>query len=366
MGAAALTEEGTGPSPIVRDDGVTFSLPDQDDALSSVSLLQELQRPRVGPGFIRDRRDGIWRLTFPRPAVDRMEYKLELRHKSGEREVICDPSNPYRAPGAFGDKSVIEFSQYGPPGWIGESDTDHETVDLNLRSTVFRAECTVKLWATPGAEVEAPLPLLVAHDGTEYASLSGLLQFLSVMHERGEVPPMRVGLLPPIRRRRGLTPRRPLTRGALAHEILPAIEEVRSGTSGQEHADRHGSQPWSACDAPRSPVESRLLRGAVLAIGQLLPAEIRQTGGAVPPLPDGSTRFVGTVLSTTYWSHPIPVAMTCGAVEENLLNNLALREALVAQGYDVRFLENRDAHNWVGWRDAFEPALSDLLRMMWT
>ena len=364
MGAAALTEEGTGPSPIVRDDGVTFSLPDQGGALSSVSLLQELQRPRVGPGFIRDRRDGTWRLTFPRPAVDRMEYKLELRHKSGEREVICDPSNPYRAPGAFGDKSVIEFSQYGPPGWIGESDTDHETVDLNLRSTVLRAECTVKLWATPGADVEAPLPLLVAHDGTEYASLSGLLQFLSVMHERGEVPPMRVGLLPPIRRDEDYSASAAYSR-ALAHEILPAIQEVAPAPQGRNMRIGMGASLGALAMLHVHRSNPASFGALFLQSGSFFRQRFDKQEAQFPRF-RRINRFVGTVLSTTYWSHPIPVAMTCGAVEENLLNNLALREALVAQGYDVRFLENRDAHNWVGWRDAFEPALSDLLRMMWT
>jgi len=41
-----------------------------------------------------------------------MEYRLQLRHRGGARswtEEVCDPGNPLRAPGAFGDKSVVEF-----------------------------------------------------------------------------------------------------------------------------------------------------------------------------------------------------------------------------------------------------------------
>ena len=41
-------------------------------------------------------------------------------------------------------------------------------------------------------------------------------------------------------------------------------------------------------------------------------------------------------------------------------------EALQRQGYDVRFTRNRDAHNWISWRDTFDPHLIDLLREMWT
>jgi S-formylglutathione hydrolase FrmB len=58
--------------------------------------------------------------------------------------------------------------------------------------------------------------------------------------------------------------------------------------------------------------------------------------------------------------------MTCGTVEENLANNRAVRDALVAQGYDVYLFENRDAHNWVGWRDTFDPHLTDLLTKVWS
>jgi enterochelin esterase family protein len=39
---------------------------------------------------------------------------------------------------------------------------------------------------------------------------------------------------------------------------------------------------------------------------------------------------------------------------------------LRGQGYDVDLVENRDAHNWTGWRDTFDPHLADLLRGVWT
>ena len=72
-------------------------------------------------------------------------------------------------------------------------------------------------------------------------------------------------------------------------------------------------------------------------------------------------RFMGKVLTASEWPHPMPVAMTCGTAEENLANNRATRDALARQGYDVAFVENRDAHNWVSWRDTFDPHLVDLL-----
>ena len=78
------------------------------------------------------------------------------------------------------------------------------------------------------------------------------------------------------------------------------------------------------------------------------------------------SRFVGEILAGKGWVAPVPVQMTCGTAEENLANNRAVAVALAAHGYGVSLHEQRDAHNWVGWRDSFDPHLADLLRFAWT
>lgn len=75
---------------------------------------------------------------------------------------------------------------------------------------------------------------------------------------------------------------------------------------------------------------------------------------------------MGRILAAESWPHPIPVTMTCGTIEENLFNNRATRDALARQGYDVSLHENRDGHNWVGWRDTFDPHLIDLIGRIWS
>ncbi len=61
----------------------------------------------------------------------------------------------------------------------------------------------------------------------------------------------------------------------------------------------------------------------------------------------------------------VPAVLTCGLAEENLANNRQMAATLAAQGYAARLVEVPDAHNYVGWRDAFDPALADLLRDLW-
>ena len=63
---------------------------------------------------------------------------------------------------------------------------------------------------------------------------------------------------------------------------------------------------------------------------------------------------------------PVPVTITVGRAEENADNNRRMARALAAQGYEVSLTEVADMHNYVGWRDAFDTALTTLLKHAWT
>ncbi|HET7519228.1 MAG TPA: esterase, partial [Actinomycetes bacterium] len=84
-----------------------------------------------------------------------------------------------------------------------------------------------------------------------------------------------------------------------------------------------------------------------------------------PPYPR-ITRFVAGVRR---WrpggGTPVPTVLTCGVVEENLANNRVMAAALAAQGHPARLVLGRDAHNWVAWRDTFDPWLVGLLQELW-
>jgi enterochelin esterase family protein len=42
-----------------------------------------------------------------------------------------------------------------------------------------------------------------------------------------------------------------------------------------------------------------------------------------------------------------------------------MTRALWRQGYPAALYEVPDAHNYTGWRDAFDPYLTDLLHRVW-
>jgi enterochelin esterase-like enzyme len=342
--------------------GIVLRYPDPRGRLTHVRLIADLFKrepprefARVGEG---------WELRLPAPAVDRLEYQLELVHRGGRRELVTDPEAP-RAPGPFGERSALELPGYAPPEWLADDDAPPGPVEpIVLRSRALRGEVRGLLWSSVEAEPRRPLPLLVVHDGPEYAEYSALLRLLDSAVAEREVPPMRAGLLAPMRGHR---------------------DEHYSASGRYASALQRELLPQLALRAPASRSEARVGMGASLGALAMLHAHRARPGvfGALF-LQSGSffrarfdryergfarfdriARFVGTVLRATDWPDRIPVTLTCGTAEENITNNRAVFAALAAQGYTVDMHEIRDGHNWVAWRDSLYPELVTLLQRVW-
>ncbi len=265
-----------------------------------------------------------------------------------------------RARGPFGEKSVVEFPGYEPPAWLLDADVPEGDVrDFFLRSRRL-GMVRALLWTAAGTRREARLPLLVVHDGPEYAEYSALLRLLDFLVSTGEAPELRALLLPPGPRRDELYSASTRYANALVFELLPA----------------------ALAEAPsdRPPVLMGASLGALAALHAhaLHPATFGglflQSGSFFRPRFDAHesdllrspriTRFVGDV-SGRRQARPVPTTITCGTAEENLANNRVLASELEALAWPVRTFWNRDAHNWTAWRDALHPRLAELLRRAW-
>jgi enterochelin esterase-like enzyme len=331
---------------------VELRVADPEGRLAGVRLYQEVERPRLGPAFRRD--ENGWELRFARPDADRIEYLLEL-----DGELGTDPENPRRARGPWGDKSVVEWPEYEPPAWLDTPADTGPVEEVELRSRRLVARVPALLYATP----EPPAidaPLLVVHDGPEYAEFSLLTRFLDAMSWEERIPPLRAALIPPVDRDETYSASA-LYAAALARELIPQLAE-------------------------RAPHGARIGVGASLGALALLHAHRRhphsfdglflQSGSFFRQRFDKQesgfgryariTRFVGSVLRDDAPDRPIPVALTCGTAEENLTNNRELAAALTRQGYASWLAEIRDAHNWTCWRDGFDPHLPALLEAVST
>ena len=350
--------------PLVGDDEITFRLDDPDERFTRVRLYQEVVRPRLGLEFYRTNLSDRWELRFPKPDADRIEYKIELTHPDGSTELVCDPNNPLRTPGPFGDKSVIELPGYRAPRWLDEAAPAGNLVETHIESAVLKDSLRAMIWSSPGVEPGERVPLLVAHDGPDYAHYSALTRFLEVFTALDELPPMRAALIAPIDRDEIYSASAAYAR-TLAHEILPRLGELAPTPEGRNMRVGMGASLGALAMLHTHRTYPASFGALLLQSGSFFRQRFDKQEARFRRF-RRINRFMGRVLSDREWTHAIPIAMTCGTIEENLLNNRATHEALAAQGYDVWLIENRDGHNWTGWRDVFDPLLLALLKRVWT
>ena len=229
------------------------------------------------------------------PQADRLEYLLELDVPHGPRGASSpDPTNPLTGARArSATKSVIEFPGYEPPEWVADEDA---AAGLAARAAAREraAAHTVPalLWSAADTDPERPLPLLIVHDGPEYAHYSSLVRLLDHLVDFGEVPELRAALVPPPGDRNESYSASARYANALAADLVPGVlaqapsnrPPVLLGASLGALAALHAHF--------RNP---GVVRRPLPPVGQLLPAALRRARGQASRRFARITRFVGQV-----------------------------------------------------------------------
>jgi len=324
-------------------DAVCFRLPDQDQELAAVRLMCGFLGSPEFKYLPEHRR---WELRLPRPEAARIEYKLELTHRDGRRETICDPGNPRRAPGGYGDSSVLWCRDYREPDWLHLPPVAGDWHDLGPLT---------RAWSPSGSAGR----VLIAHDGPDYQQYADLGRYAAASIAAGRVEPFHLVLLATEDRFEAYSAS-PAYAKMLTTKLLPQVcaqlgataPVIGAGASlgalGMLHAQRAAPE---------------LFAGLFLQSGSFFqPRFDAQESGFARY--QRITRFVARVLRASA-GPAVPATLTCGIVEENRANNRDMAATLRRQGYEVTFVENRDAHNWIGWRDALDPPLTTLLQRVW-
>jgi enterochelin esterase-like enzyme len=337
---------------------LTFRFADPEGRYAAVRLCSDLPLSDRERSFSRDGAD--WVLEIDPPAITRLEYHLEVTDADGFTETGPDPGNPLRAPGAFGEKSVLLTPGYKPPGWLDAPAVDGGSEDFAIRGRGLGAHVHGRIWSPAGTAADAPLPLLVAHDGPEYDKLAGLTRYAAAQIAAGALPPYRVALLAPGARDEWYSASALYSR-ALYVDVIPALRAA------------------VAVEGPPVGMGASLGALAMLVTQRRAPgtfgALFLQSGSFFMPRFDAQesgfpryariVRVVRRILRTLEHPDPVPAALTCGTAEENVFNNRVMARALAEQGYEARLDEVPDMHNYTGWRDAFDPHLTRLLARMW-
>jgi len=337
-----------------------FRFGDPHRRLTGVRLRQDIGIPRDAIEFRYDDGAGAWWLRTDSLPVWRMEYLLELSHPDGSTETITDPGNPRRAPGAFGDKSVAEFPGYCEPGWLRVP--DHELAsgdwrDTSIWSPALKADLAARIWSPSSPTTR----LLLANDGPEYDRLASLGRYVAAMVGAGRVPPFHLALLAPGDRNRWYSAD-PDYAWALARDVLPELHRTL-GTAGPAVGMGASLGGLSMLHAQRR--YPAAFAGLFLQSGSFFVPEYDRHESGFSGY-RRIVRFTARTAGISRWPHPVPTVLTAGLGEENLHNNRLMASTLAGQGYPAVLREVPDAHNYVGWRDAFDPHLTELLVKVWT
>jgi enterochelin esterase-like enzyme len=327
---------------------LTLRVADPEHALTGVRLVLDLDMPAELLEFRRTQ--DCFELAFDPPPVWRLEYLLELRYSGGDCKVVTDPANPRQVGGAFGPKSVLEFPGYAPPGWLSAP------ADPGVTTTVDGGPGVVtRIWTPQGVTDAEPLPLLVVHDGPEYDALASLTRYLGAGTAGGWLPRLRAALLSPGTRDSSYSAS-PRYARTLASHVLPALT---------------GSLACTAVVGMGTSLGGLAMLHAYCGYPGALDAMFLQSGSFFVPQLDAQerrfryfrriTEFTAAVRAGGLPSKPVPVVMTCGAIEENVGNNRLMLETLQSRGYPASLHEVPDLHNYTAWRDAFDPHLTGLL-----
>ena len=335
---------------------MTFRLADPEGRYAAVRLCSDLTLSDRERSYAREG-DG-WVLEIDPPGIVRLEYHVEVTDHDGARETGPDPGNPLRAPGAFGEKSVLLLPGYESPAWLDAPAVEGRSEDFGVRGRGLGANVTGRIWSPLTDE---PLPLLVAHDGPEYDKLASLTRYSAAMIAAGTLPPHRVALLAPGPRDEWYSASALYSR-ALYVDVVPALRDAANASG-----DPVGM--GASLGALAMLVTQRRAPGTFAAL-------FLQSGSFFMPRFDSQesgfaryariVRVVRRILRASEHPDPIPVQLTCGTAEENVFNNRVMARALAEQGYDARLDEVPDLHNYTAWRDTLDPHLTRVLSRAWT
>ncbi len=350
--------------PSVIEDSLVFTLDDPDRSLARVSLDCD----DAVPGRRRFRRTGTgWLLSIPRPDLNRLEYRLLLTTRSGETSVVCDSENPERVNTAFGERSVALMPGYVRPEWLRvEAEPGVMTKDViegddaRIEGDDDGIDIPITVWSPAGLESVEPAPLLVVHDGPEYVELAQLDQYAAVMIASGALPPFRMALMHPVERDAWYAANADYVAAELA-----ALDKLTDEVSVVGEMVVMGASLGGLTAVLIALAAGSRFGGVLSQSGSFFSTELDPQESSYPFF-EQVTAGVRSIVTSPAPGSPLQIVMTCGRMEENFANNDAMSSALAELGHLVAFTAVADLHNYTAWRDALDPALTEVLRTVWS
>jgi enterochelin esterase-like enzyme len=244
------------------------------------------------------------------------------------------------------------------PGWLSAAADPGSSTTVEVPVPALHGSVAVRIWSPANSRDDEPLPLLVVHDGPEYDALAGLTRYLGAGVAGGWLPRLRAALLNPGRRNSWYSANSRYA-SALADRVIPAVKQAVAATATVGMGTSLGALAMlhMHCRHPG------IADGLFLQSGSFFVAALDSQERPFPYY-RRITAFTAALQAGGVPDVPVPVAMTCGETEENGANNRLILALLRSAGYPACLHEVADAHNYTAWRDALDPCLTELVRLV--
>ncbi|MEM6795294.1 MAG: alpha/beta hydrolase-fold protein [Acidobacteriota bacterium] len=338
--------------PIVEGTSITFVFRGEAEAVLLQHFIFGLETSQP---FERAPETDLWYLVLELPRDSTLQYKLNIITDGGHRWIL-DPLNRERALDPFGANSVVRTSGTERPEWTREHEETRpgEIVQTSLWSDAFKEERRVLLYLPARFRRTRRYPLLIVHDGHDYLRYSGLKTVLDNLIHRLEVAPMIVAFTNAAERLDEY-PDNPAHARFLTEELTPHLQDRWPLRDDPAHRGLMGASFGGVAalsTAWRNPgfYSRLLLQSGSFAFTDIGP---NRRGPAFEPV----VRFVNEFRRRP--GRPSErVFMSCGTYESLIYENRSMVPLLQDTGMEVRWVEARDGHNWINWRDRLRVGLS--------
>jgi enterochelin esterase-like enzyme len=344
--------------PLVWQDTVTFFFWD-GQPVDAVYLIHWVFGLESRQSFQRIEGTDALFLNLELPHGARIEYKFEV-HRAGGQTLVRDPLNPRLALDPFGANSVCPMSGYVDPPW-----SQHEAgvrpgrlERFPIASSAWGEQRELKVYLPNEYRPHKTYPVLLIHDGDDYLRFAGMKAVLDNLIQRHEVRPLiAVFTSGNGAKRNEEYAANPTQAKFLVEDVLGEVSRRYKVSDDPNDRGVMGAS-FGAVSALFSAWTYPGTFGRVLLqSGSFVFTDIGHHNRA--PIWDPVVRFVNEFRKDPA-RIKAKVFMSCGVHESLIYYNRSLAPLMQASGLEVQFVESRDGHNWICWRDRLREGLSSL------
>ena len=339
--------------PVVSETRAAFAFRGQEQEVFLRHWVYGLQSSMP---FNRVGDSDLFVLFMELPSHSRVEYKIELK-RGRKRRLIRDPLNPERAQDPFGANSVLHTHGYETPEWVYPNATaaPGTIVQVPVDSTEFNEQREVAVYLPARLRQRRRQPLLIVHDGSDYLHYAALGTVLDNVMARLEIEPLIVAMIDSPARL-GEYAGDPRHGRFVVEEVIPALEKRFPISRDPNSRGLMGASFGGVASLATAWQHPGTFGRLLLQSGSFAFSDVggrHQRGPVFDPVVDFMQSFresPGKIADRVF--------LCCGVYESLIYENRSLVPLLQAQNLTLRYVEARDGHNWLNWRDRLREGLS--------